>query len=104
MRKFLLISLLSMGFFTVVPAQAEYIDPVLEKSLIQICEAIKSDKRSRLHMAIKQSGLNLRHVMKGLVCNGQDPISFARLNRADKTGKLIAARMNVDYGQRLVKN
>lgn len=103
MKKLILVSVLSLGLFTGGSAHANYISPELEKSLVRICEAIKSDSRIRLHVAIKDSGIDVRRIMKGLVCNGQDPINFARSNRANKTGQLLAARVNVDYSQKLAK-
>ena len=103
MKKLLLVSVLSLGLLTGVSAHADSMSPELEKSLVKICEAVKSNSRIRLHVAIESSGLKVRHIMKGLVCNDQDPISFARVNRANKTGKLLATRANVDYTQRLAK-
>lgn len=104
MKKLLLVTALSIGLLAGGTAHANYyISPELEGSLVKICEAIRSNSRIRLHVALKHSGLDARRVMKGLVCNGQDPITFAQLNGADKTGSLLAARTNVDYSFRLAK-
>ncbi|MFQ3237479.1 MAG: hypothetical protein ACI9C4_003065 [Paraglaciecola sp.] len=102
MKKLLLGSLLFMGLLAGGTANANYyINPQLEKSLVNICEGIRSNSRIKLHVAIKRSGLSVRRVMKGLLCNGQDPLTFARLNRADKTGNLLAARVSANDLQRL---
>ncbi|WP_166424055.1 DUF3718 domain-containing protein [Paraglaciecola sp. 20A4] len=82
---------------------AEYMDPVVEKKLVKVCEALKSDSRIRLHMAIKRSGVKAKYLAKGLVCNGHDPVTFAALNNANKTGTLMASRLNVDYQALLAK-
>ncbi|MFT6898766.1 MAG: cytosine/adenosine deaminase-related metal-dependent hydrolase [Paraglaciecola sp.] len=104
MKKLLLVSVLSLGLLVGGAAHADYyISPQLEKSLVNICEAIRSNSRIKLHVAIKNSGISVKRAMKGLVCNGQDPLTFAQLNGSDKTGKLLAGKVNADYPQRLAK-
>jgi hypothetical protein len=95
----------AFGFTTLcaTSVSAEYIEPYMERKLVRVCEAIKSDSRIRLNVAIKQSGLNARRLAKGLVCNGHDPVTFAALNNANKTGVLMANRLNVDYQELLAK-
>ncbi|MFQ3198203.1 MAG: cytosine/adenosine deaminase-related metal-dependent hydrolase [Paraglaciecola sp.] len=104
MKKLLLVTVIGLGLLAGGTAHADnYISPQIEKSLVNICEAIRSNSRIKLHLAIKNSGLNVKRMMKGLVCNGQDPLTFAQLNGADKTGKLLAGSVNADYSERLVK-
>jgi len=100
MKKLLLVTVLGMGLLAGATHANNYINPELEKSLVNICEAIRSNSRLKLLAAFKDSGLSVRHAMKGLVCNGQDPLTFAQLNRADKTGKLLAVKLNADYPQK----
>ncbi|MEI8648976.1 DUF3718 domain-containing protein [Paraglaciecola sp. Hal342] len=54
-------------------------------------------------MAIKRSGIKPRELAKGLVCNGHDPVTYAALNNANKTGVLMAKKLNVDYQELLAK-
>lgn len=62
----------------------------LEKDLIRICKAIKSDRKLRIKQAIKKSGVQPKAIAKGLSCNGMDPISFAIHNDAKKSADYFA--------------
>jgi hypothetical protein len=84
-------------------AQANYIDPVTERKLVKICEALKSNSKIRLHRAIKNSRLRYTRVAKDLVCNGQDPVTFALKNDSFETAKLMAKRGIVDYDELLAE-
>jgi hypothetical protein len=103
MKKALLVSILSVGILLAASAQANYIEPATAKNLLKICEALKSNSKLRLHKAIKKSGFSYKTVAKGLVCNGHDPVSFALMNDARKTAKLLASRGNVSYEILLAK-
>jgi hypothetical protein len=103
MKKTILVSILSTGILLAGSAQANYIDPSTEHSLVKICEALKSNSKIRLHRAVKNSGLSYKKVAKDLVCNGQDPVTFALMNDSKKTAKLIAKRSNVDIDSLLAK-
>ncbi|HBU52821.1 MAG TPA: hypothetical protein DEB45_16330, partial [Alteromonas australica] len=46
--------------------------------------------------AVKRSRLSFQTLNKGLVCNGQDMLTFALTHNASTTGKLIARRTNAD--------
>lgn len=63
-----------------------------ENRLVNLCEAVKSDDRAQLVSEMKQYHLQARHVVKGLVCNGEDAITFAKLNGADSTADLLIKR------------
>ena len=67
----------------------------MEDDLVAVCEAVKSDSRLRLNSAVKATGLGIRDLHKGLVCNGEDMLSFASTHGASKTGALIAKRVKV---------
>lgn len=66
----------------------------LENELIAVCAAVKSDSKLKLNRAVKATGLNIRDLHEGLVCNGEDLLSFAATHNALKTQSLIAKRVN----------
>ncbi|MFZ8198950.1 DUF3718 domain-containing protein [Alteromonas portus] len=66
----------------------------LEGSLIAVCKAVKSDSRIKLHRAVKATGLDIKELHEGLVCNGQDMLTFAVTHDASKTAQHIARRVN----------
>ena len=72
-------------------AQANQLSPSLEKKLVKVCEAIQSNNRFKLHRAIKNSGVDKRQIVKGLVCNGMDGESFALSVNAKATAEFLAA-------------
>lgn len=81
----------------------KYIDPGLEKDLVKVCEALKSNSRIKLLKAVKNSRLTYKSIAKGLVCNGQNALEFAMLNSADKTASLLANKTSVDLNSYLAK-
>lgn len=103
MKKLILGSILTASIFLAGNAQARYIDKSLESRLVKICEAIKSNSKLKVHLAIKDSGIKARAVSKGLVCNGNDPVTFAILNNATTTAKFMASKSGVDYETLLAK-
>jgi len=103
MKKVILATIISTGLFLGGTAQAQILSPENEQSLIKICSAIKSNNNWKLHKAIKSSRLDARNIAKGLVCNGQDPVSFALTKNATKTAKLMARIANVEYDELLAK-
>lgn len=103
MKNIMIAGVVGLSALCATSVSAEYMEPIMEKKLVRVCEAIKSDSRIRLHVAIKRTGVNARHLAKGLVCNGHDPVTFAALNNANKTGTLMASRLNVDYQELLAK-
>lgn len=103
MKKIIIGSILTAGIFLAGSAQANSIAKNLAADLVKICEAIKSDNKLKLHMAIKDSGLKARTVSKGLVCNGYDPVTFAMVNDAQSTAKFMARKSGADYEALLAK-
>lgn len=77
-------------------ASAEQYPKEMEESLIKVCKAIKSDSRFKLKSAVKATGLKMRDLYKGLVCNGEDMLTFAATHNAKKTGVFIAKRVNAE--------
>jgi hypothetical protein len=75
-------------------AQAGYapMTDALEKDLVNICEAFKSDSKLRIRTAIKHSGYTKANILDGLVCNGMDPLQFALLNDANSSAEYIAGK------------
>ncbi len=103
MKKIIIGSILTVGIFLAGSAQANYMDKNTEANLVEICEAIKSDSKLKVHLAIKNSGIKARSISKGLVCNGHDPVSFAMINNAQNTAKFMARKSGVDYDALLAK-
>ena len=103
MNKIIIGSILTVGLFLAGTGQANSMDKNIEAHLIKICEAIKSDSKTRVRMAIKDSGIKAKKVSEGLVCNGYDPVTFAMLNNAQTTAKFMAHKSGVDYDALLAK-
>jgi hypothetical protein len=95
MKKVIISTIITAGIILSGNVQAKYIDPVTESKLVKICEAIKSDRLIKVHSAIKSSGISMKQITNGLLCNGADPVSFALANDAVKTAKFMAKRSNV---------
>ena len=79
------------------------IDASTERSLVKVCEALKSNKRVKLIRALKDSRIRYKHIVDGLVCNGQDALDFAMSHGAKKTANMVAKRANVDLNSMLAK-
>ena len=67
-------------------------DKSLENKLSRICEAAQSNSKYKLNFAIKKARLKYKDVVDGLVCNGEDIITFAKINGADNTAGLLLSR------------
>ena len=93
MKKVIISTIITAGILLAGSAQAKnVIDPATETNLVEVCEAIKSDSVIKVNVAIRDSGLGMKQITKGLVCNGYDPVSFALANDAEKTAKYMAAQ------------
>ncbi|GAC21786.1 DUF3718 domain-containing protein [Paraglaciecola arctica] len=103
MKKILISTIISAGILLAGNAQASNIDSSVEEKLVKVCEAIKSDKVIKVNMAVRDSGIGMKQIANGLVCNGYDPVSFALINNAEKTAKFMAKRSN-DNHQELMAN
>jgi hypothetical protein len=67
-----------------LPSQAA-MTPYMEKALIDICKAAKSNRLVKLNNTTKSYRIKTKTVALKLMCNGEDVISFAENNGADKT-------------------
>jgi len=67
-----------------LPSQAA-MTPYMEKALIDVCKAAKSNSLLKLNSTTKGYRLNQKTVALKLMCNGEDVISFAESYGADKT-------------------
>ena len=103
MKKIIIGSIITAGILLAGSAQAKYIDKNTEANLVNICEAIKSNSKIKLHLAIKNSGIKAREISKGLVCNGYDPVTFAMISNAQNTAKYMARKGGGDYEALLAK-
>ena len=97
MKKVLISTLITAGIFLAGSAQASNIDSAVESKLVKVCEAIKSDKVINVNIAVRDSGMGMKQIANGLVCNGYDPVSFAMINNAEKTAKFMARRSSDDH-------
>ena len=68
----------------------------IEKNLISICKAIKSNKPVAVHRAVRASRISYRALHKGLVCNGEDMLSFAVTHDATLSSNFIARKVKRD--------
>lgn len=103
MKKLLISSIITAGILLAGNAQAVSLDSVTEGNLVKICNAIKSDSLLKVKVAVKESGINIREIADGLVCNGADPVSFALANAAEKTAKYMAKKSNVNFAELVAK-
>lgn len=85
-----------LGFSIASTASAESYPQHIEKDLINICEAIQNDDRLDLRRAVKKSGLSYSVLAKGLVCNGEDMMTFAMNNNAIDTHDYLARYLDAD--------
>ena len=89
-----LCAVIASGVLFTGTAQAADYPAEIENDLVNICKAIKADKPIRLHLAVKRSGLDYRTLDEGLVCNGQNMMTFAATHSAGNSGKFLAARLH----------
>lgn len=95
-------AILVCGFSSFTYAEPK-IPSHMENDLIQVCEAMRSDRRIRLLRAVEQSRQSYGALAKGLKCNGASPIEFALDHNAEVTAKMFAAKTGVDIQGLLVK-
>lgn len=90
MKKLVLLSVAAGSLLLSVTSFA--MDKDMEETLVGLCVAVKSDNRLKLHNEMKDANMSAKHVVEGLVCNGDDAITFAKLNGAEKTADLLVRR------------
>ena len=97
MKKLLISTIITAGILLAGNAQAVNIDSVTEGNLVKICNAIKSDSLIKVKVAVQESGVSIREIADGLVCNGIDPVSFALANDAEKIAKYMSKKSNINH-------
>lgn len=65
----------------------------MERSLITICKAAKSDKLVRLNYSISRINSNHKNIALNLVCNNQSVIEFAESYGAYKTAGKLSSKL-----------
>ncbi|NMP32141.1 DUF3718 domain-containing protein [Thalassotalea sp. M1531] len=70
-------------------------DRQVEKALVKVCKSALSDKPIRLKHSMEDYNLKARDVALKVMCNGDDIITFAEANGANKT----AARLQNSIGK-----
>lgn len=103
MKKVIISSILTAGILLAGSAQANYIEPAIESKLVKVCEALKSDSLIKLSVAVRNSGVGMKQIANGLVCNGADPVSFALANDAEKTARYIAKKSTLNHQELVAK-
>ena len=103
MKRIIIGSILTAGILLASSAQAKYIDKNTKANLVEICEAIKSNSKIKLYIAIRESGIGTKAISGGLVCDGYEPVTFAILSGAEKTAKFMARKSGLDYEALLAK-
>jgi hypothetical protein len=103
MTKLLISTIITAGILLAGNAQASNMDPVTEGNLVKICNAIKNDSLIKVKVAVQESGISIREIADGLVCNGVDPVSFALANDAEKTAKYMADKSRGNHQGSLAK-
>ena len=75
-----------------------------EHKLVGLCKAVMSKSKLRLSVALRKEGLTYAEMQDGLVCNGQDPLTFAKTHGAMDNAYKIASRANMDEPTLVAKN
>ncbi|MCW8092797.1 DUF3718 domain-containing protein [Alteromonas sp. ASW11-130] len=70
-------TLFAAGGLTLSSASVSAKSIPYEAELKQICYAIASGKKFKFNRAVKDSRISIRALNRGLLCNGQDMLSFA---------------------------
>jgi len=85
-------------------AHAERYPKEMENDLIAVCEAIQDNNRLALKRAVKKSRVSYVNLYRGLVCNGEDMLTFARSHNAAETSKFLVRRVRAESTMLTVKN
>ncbi|MFD2164904.1 DUF3718 domain-containing protein [Thalassotalea euphylliae] len=65
------------------------LDRQVEAALVKVCKSTLSDKPIRMKHAMEDYNLEAREVALNVMCNGEDIISFAANNGANKTASRL---------------
>lgn len=75
--------------------QAAKLDPLVEKDLVKVCQAISDNDKIAFRKAVKQGRFNYKMLADGLVCNGQDMLTFVASQEAEDVSTYLAKRLNL---------
>lgn len=64
----------------------------LENRLEDLCFAVKTDNRNYLSAKMKENQVSATQLVEGLVCNGEDVITFAKIHGAGKNASMLTSR------------
>ncbi|MBF7074669.1 DUF3718 domain-containing protein [Glaciecola sp. MH2013] len=109
-KRVIQVSIGFIGSFAIVaslqasPTPVDYISPSLERKLVKICEAIQSNNRFKLKLALKKTHIKIRDVKKGLVCNGMSALDFALSENAFVVAKHLSPSLSEEYLAKLMDN
>ena len=87
-----LIAAAAVTTLTSLPASAATMSKSMERNLISVCSAIKSNSKLKLQSRLKRAGLDYQYISDDLICNGKSAIEFADMHNADQTAEIINAR------------
>lgn len=68
-------------------SSAAPMSPYMHDALVDTCKAAASNKTLRLNKTLKEYNLKEKTVALGVVCNGEDIITFAQNKGASKTAE-----------------
>ncbi|WP_448548842.1 DUF3718 domain-containing protein [Thalassotalea fusca] len=68
-------------------------DPYLEKSLIDVCKAVKSNKLIKYSTTMRSYRFRDKMIVDRLMCNGDNVIAFAEKHNAFKTAARLKRRV-----------
>lgn len=71
-------------------SSANTLSPHMEQALVDTCKAAMSNKMFRFNKTLATYHLDEQTVALGVVCNGEDIITFAQNNGANKTADHLA--------------
>ena len=92
LTKIATVSLTTASLFMAFGSTAS-MDSYMEGALIEVCKSAQKDSVMNLRKTIKSHRLNEKTVAMGLVCNGEDVISFAENSGAYKTANHLEKKL-----------
>lgn len=75
-----------------------------DRMYLRLCKAVRSNNKLHLHLTLKREGVSYQQMQDGLVCNGQDPITFAMYSGSERVAHVIAENTELDAATTLAKN
>ncbi len=88
----LITTLLAAGGLTMTTMSASAKSIPYQADLEKICYAIASGNKLRFNLAVKKSRIKFKELNRGLLCNGQDMLTFAGSYKSPSMYALIERR------------